>query len=1093
MVEIEDTNAVPGSRPSAEHVHANPVVQCVLVAVVLLFLLAIRITAQEGAVAMLLPTTFGGHVMTVEPGFLPQGLADALMDSAAAKWEDAQHKAGLFVVRCDSPAGASVLLSVLSEVMLETLSKDAWLPQWLWVPRSVMVDQVRLTTKWAEGMGYGFPTCVGIAYWADDRTGFGVFLCGPADEYDRETLVSCARAWIRHEELSNMPVRDSADPESPFALFRNARELLYFDPGASLRLAESSLGRFAEAKSPLWASAARLLAGMACAEGMDLSEADAYLNGALQEFGSQGSANGRLSALLSIAATSYRQGRLEDALALVAAALLSIAEEGRVDSILDTDALTLQACIHFTAGLWQLATTEFTGILHEDQLLQDMSRTARDLNNLAVAALARADYMQAFRLLGEAQSTRPYVSMPISVILWEDARALLPQKQLPSAETTEELTLPLTLMLEGAQLYEIEMNVVAAYVQVGLLDKAEELLDYLIGAEEIAIQIRGAATSWLSLVSHWCAASVVDSLRGRPASALEKASRAMAYADQYEWMEPRLYTRLQVARLAIAGGAEWREVCEQGLADSFAPTDSSAEKAHTILAGGAVATILDEDIVWWNYAWQFAAVVGEAYATQGDFTEALNSFQASLGILNRAFRKGVTGAESAAAVWPMPWRGPFESAIKVLAAEGEAEKSLLVAEDSRSKTLLELMQSAVVGGRSYAPSSADTPLDLEDAAAMMTGREALIEYFVGPEEVYAWVMAGGDVRGPVVMPYVREALLGDVYLARTLIEADSPTMTQRAQLTTTLGSLYERLVAPVVPLIGDAATLVIVPSGPLWYLPFSALVRTDKPCIQSGNDLLATRPWYLIDSYAIAYVPSIGTLALLTGGESRPVAGTLTAFANPALSAEQTERLGVGTTSLEDLEQSVRGFSACIAPGGQHILTQFAATESRIPEAIAESDVVVFACHGLFSAANPVESCLYLAADGNQDGVYTASEVFSCDYSSASLVVLAACETLLPSVEGMYRTPWELARLTTGDEVVGLTRAFLAAGADAVLGTLWKACAKPAARLLPTLCPYYLLGLSWAQALQKAQLDLIALGYSDPWYWAPYQLVGLWR
>ena len=125
--------------------------------------------------------------------------------------------------------------------------------------------------------------------------------------------------------------------------------------------------------------------------------------------------------------------------------------------------------------------------------------------------------------------------------------------------------------------------------------------------------------------------------------------------------------------------------------------------------------------------------------------------------------------------------------------------------------------------------------------------------------------------------------------------------------------------------------------------------------------------------------------------------------------------------------------------------------------------------------------------------MYTASEVFSCDYSSASLVVLAACETLLPSVEGMYRTPWELARLTTGDEVVGLTRAFLAAGADAVLGTLWKACAKPAARLLPTLCPYYLLGLSWAQALQKAQLDLIALGYSDPWYWAPYQLVGLWR
>ncbi|MCK5827076.1 CHAT domain-containing protein, partial [Candidatus Bipolaricaulota bacterium] len=131
------------------------------------------------------------------------------------------------------------------------------------------------------------------------------------------------------------------------------------------------------------------------------------------------------------------------------------------------------------------------------------------------------------------------------------------------------------------------------------------------------------------------------------------------------------------------------------------------------------------------------------------------------------------------------------------------------------------------------------------------------------------------------------------------------------------------------------------------------------------------------------------------------------------------------------------------------------------------------------------------------------------DYRGTELVVLAACETLLPHLidvtgtmavmsdqtcDEVDLTPQQLEKIVVGDEVVGLARAFLSSGAEAVVGTLWLANPYAIEELLVSMAKYYKQGATWVEALTKAQRDLISNPtFGSVWFWAPYQLIGRWR
>lgn len=75
--------------------------------------------------------------------------------------------------------------------------------------------------------------------------------------------------------------------------------------------------------------------------------------------------------------------------------------------------------------------------------------------------------------------------------------------------------------------------------------------------------------------------------------------------------------------------------------------------------------------------------------------------------------------------------------------------------------------------------------------------------------------------------------------------------------------------------------------------------------------------------------------------------------------------------------------------------------------------------------------------------------------------------------------------IVVGDEVVVLARAFLVAGAQSVLGTLWQANPDAVTKLLVTMCEHHQAGMTWAEAMNRAQRDLIQHAvYRDAWFWA---------
>jgi CHAT domain-containing protein len=157
---------------------------------------------------------------------------------------------------------------------------------------------------------------------------------------------------------------------------------------------------------------------------------------------------------------------------------------------------------------------------------------------------------------------------------------------------------------------------------------------------------------------------------------------------------------------------------------------------------------------------------------------------------------------------------------------------------------------------------------------------------------------------------------------------------------------------------------------------------------------------------------------------------------------------------------------------------------------ISKYRVLHIATHGLLNAERPQFTGLVLSLVGNksEDGFLRTDEVFNL-HLGAPLVMLSACET-------------GLGKEKRGEGVMGLTRAFMYAGAPTVGVTLWSVADKSTAdlmtdfykRLLATPPPPASGGVSASAAMRDAQLAMITgKKYSAPFYWAPFVLVGDWR
>ncbi len=137
-------------------------------------------------------------------------------------------------------------------------------------------------------------------------------------------------------------------------------------------------------------------------------------------------------------------------------------------------------------------------------------------------------------------------------------------------------------------------------------------------------------------------------------------------------------------------------------------------------------------------------------------------------------------------------------------------------------------------------------------------------------------------------------------------------------------------------------------------------------------------------------------------------------------------------------------------------------------------NIIHLATHAYFNKEQPLFSYLLLHPTENNDGQLTVHEVFGLDLR-ARLVVLSACQTGLGDI-------------SRGDELVGLSRAFIYAGTPSVIVSLWSLADEPAAQLMIQF-HRHLKTKPAPEALALAQREMIKENKS-PYYWAPFVLVG---
>ena len=327
---------------------------------------------------------------------------------------------------------------------------------------------------------------------------------------------------------------------------------------------------------------------------------------------------------------------------------------------------------------------------------------------------------------------------------------------------------------------------------------------------------------------------------------------------------------------------------------------------------------------------------------------------------------------------------------------------------------------------------------ISEIRARLAPDEALVDYFVVGDDLYAFVLNGSKLSG---FRLSARGLDADVRAFRDAIQGHN-------QPTDQLGArLYDRLIRPLSAAL-TSPTLTISPNGPLHYLPFAAL--------KDGNK-------YLVDQYSIRLIPSAGTLAYLrTDHPARP--GTLLALGNPDL--------GDSSYNLPNAQAEAEQVAAMFPDS--RALVGAAASKGAILELGSGFAMLHFATHGKFNADTPLASGLYLAKEGRDDGVLTVDDLYSMRLD-ADLVTLSACETALGQV-------------ANGDDVIGLTRGFLYAGARSIVASLWEVDDAATKQLMLSFYRNLKYG-DKREALRLAQIETRAK-YPEPLYWAAFQIVG---
>jgi CHAT domain-containing protein len=441
-----------------------------------------------------------------------------------------------------------------------------------------------------------------------------------------------------------------------------------------------------------------------------------------------------------------------------------------------------------------------------------------------------------------------------------------------------------------------------------------------------------------------------------------------------------------------------------------------------------------------------------------------------------------------------------ERLIELLIQTNRATEALAILEAAKGRSLQDVLNNSTFKETNTEPTI--RPRTLEEIIAKMPKDIVAIEYFIGREKCWGFLVMNGTVetfliKDEYAIPITTKNLVTNVtkcierhftgtkeqqrmYKSPTTVlkEVLKNEDRYRRNFQTDLFQLRTQLLPDYIlkKIRGSQASQVLViPHHVLHYFPFVSLVIKKD---ESTNIKEMPKPTFLIEEkFDIFYAPSLTSWNIIRCRKSQPF--------------QQITAIGISqfdnAPELIGVRKDIDNIQKVFGKESTKIVTEDRATKQELEKAFGNNGLLLVSTHGTNDTSNPLESSLILRTGDGKDDQITANEIFSTSVQN-DIIVLSACHSGLAEKSPM-----------PSDDLFGIQRALLHRGAGAVISAMWEVNDSTGPNIVADFMRNLNEGKPAVSALANSQRKFLkdiregntgTVLQAHPFYWAVYTLTG---